>query len=170
MTTAEHARRVLLTSKHDMVLCLYVLSNHAASACRLCTCVHVTPGLAVALSLNENTVGGAIQQQAGHSHLQLTSKMVDSSHVTSSKGVCICCSSTAGINGRWQGSTSKALNDEHDCLCTVLCRKGWHLRLIGPHSCSSKAGNCRSHWLQLTLRTTKSSGNSDTLLLLLRKR
>ena len=111
------------------------------------------------------------QQQAGHTHLQLTSKMIDCAHITSSRDICIWCSSRAGIYRRSQRSTSKALkHDDHDCLCTVQCRKVWHLRLIGLHSCSSKAGNCRSHWLQLTLRMTKSSGNSDTLLLLLRKR
>ncbi len=62
---------------------------------------------------------------------------------------------------------TSALPTANDCLCTVHCRRGWHLRLIGLQSYSSKAGSCRRHWLQLTLRTTKSY---DTLWLLLRKR
>ena len=74
-----------------------------------------------------------MKQQAGHSHLQLTSRMINSSHITRGKGACIKCSSRAGIyrSVSAQHKQSSLTHDHHNCLCTMRCRRGCHVNLTG---------------------------------------
>jgi len=128
----------------------------------------VTPDQSVGLLLDESTVRGMTQQQAEHSHLQLTSSMINSSQITSTDlrvGSWHRSMHLLQQQGRHlqeassQHKQSSLKHDHHDCPCTVRCRRGWHLTLTGLHGCNSSRANRKSTQVQLMLKTTNALCN-----------
>ena len=108
------------------------------------------------------------QQQAEHSHLQLTSSMINSSQITSTDlrvGSWHRSMHLLQQQGRHlqeassQHKQSSLKHDHHDCPCTVRCRRGWHLTLTGLHGCNSSRANRKSTQVQLMLKTTNALCN-----------